>query len=163
MSFRFTLDVADDGSFQPQVIVPNGRTVLFWEVLVHIVRACQHIADNANLRVLTVAEEAALSAEREAYAAATTLPEGWEPTRDGVNVEISNGAPLFTRTYHKVTERDDQGEPVIIAAKTLAPCGPPPDGVVLPETVNTIRLRDALLARETAVPPIGAMAPSDGL
>jgi len=130
---RCHVDVAvlTDGTWVYSISVPDGQTVFVQEivnVLAEIVGT--RLVPQAGLRVLTVSETQAAEAER---ARAMTLPDGWEPTLDGVSVtmQAETGARAHSRTYTYMPNPDE--EPFVVAA----PCDE--QGNPVPGTADLLR------------------------
>lgn len=79
-----------------RVTVPDGQTVTNGDFIGQVlVPATAQLYFKASERMLTESEE-------KAAAVARSLPDGWEPTADGINVEMMIGGPTsHSRTYQK--------------------------------------------------------------
>lgn len=100
MSFTFSGTCDDAANWTFKIEVPNGATVTGQQVGAVLVWAAAKYVGGG--RIPTVAEEAAM-------AALCAIPEGWEPTLDGVGTNIILGeGQSHTRTYRN-------GERVITA------------------------------------------------
>ena len=119
MSFTISGEVRADGTWSVGVSVPNGETVVHSDVARWVALAGEYFSRVPGQRVPTVAEAAAMEAER-------ALPGGWGPTLDGVNVTICDGVTSWSRTY----SRDDDETKLPIVRE--APCGP--SGEAIPAT-----------------------------
>lgn len=116
---KFTMVIEVDGErLQHSVKVPDGE-VVSGLVLAHAASlVCNHFLGHAGERMPTESEVAA--------AMAPALPEGWEPTLDGVSSEfdLGTGGVRYSRTYTR------NGDVV------TAPCAM--GGSAIPETVAAL-------------------------
>jgi hypothetical protein len=99
-AFQVLLTFDDAGNWTAHVPVPNGVTVVHADVSRLLSVALETYTREPFKRIPTIAEVAAIEAER-------ALPPGWAATPAGRNTTTTDGVVTYTRFYQRVGVVDE--------------------------------------------------------
>lgn len=135
-AFKILVESDAHGNLSWHTSVPNGATVVCTNVNRALAVVQEVLTRTPDARLLTVAEEAAIEAER------VRIPDAWEATLDGFDITVTDGATAYSRSYKLVGRADvvvrgipcgSKGEPVAGTRHALLAIPIPPAPPVAPE------------------------------